>query len=164
MDAIVYTSNTGSTRRYAGLLAEKTGLSVYSLEEAKKALPGESEILYLGWLMAGSVKGYTAAAKRFRVRAVIGVGMGAPGSQMEEVRKKNAVPEKTPVFILQGNFRLKELHGVYKMMMKVMLRAFQNKQNRTPEENEMLRSLLSEEDKVSPEALKSVLDWYEKTL
>ena len=70
MDAIGYTSNTGSTRRYAGLLAEKTGLSVYSLEEAKKALPGESEILYLGWLMAGSVKGYTAAAKRFRVRAV----------------------------------------------------------------------------------------------
>ena len=73
------------------------------------------------------------------------------------------MPEKTPVFVLQGNFRLQELHGVYKMM-KVMLRAFQNKQNRTPEENEILRSLLSEEDKVSPEALKSVLDWYEKTL
>lgn len=90
--------------------------------------------------------------------------MGAAGSQMEEVRKKNAVPEKTPVFILQGNFRLQELHGVYKMMMKVMLREFQNKQNRAPEENEMLRSLLSEEDKVSPEALKSVLDWYEKNL
>lgn len=30
MDAIVYTSNTGSTRRYAVLLGEKTGLSVYN--------------------------------------------------------------------------------------------------------------------------------------
>ena len=36
--------------------------------------------------MAGSVKGYSAAAKRFQVRAVIGVGMGAAGSS--EIRSR----------------------------------------------------------------------------
>lgn len=34
LNAIVYTSNTGYTRQYAVLLGEKTGLPVYSLEEA----------------------------------------------------------------------------------------------------------------------------------
>ena len=36
MDAIIYTTNTGSTEQYAKLLAQKTGLPTYSLAEAKK--------------------------------------------------------------------------------------------------------------------------------
>ena len=36
MDAILYTTNTGSTEHYARLLAEQTKLPVYSLAEAKK--------------------------------------------------------------------------------------------------------------------------------
>ena len=36
MNAIIYTTNTGSTESYAKLLAQKTGLPVYSLAEAKK--------------------------------------------------------------------------------------------------------------------------------
>lgn len=39
MKAIIYTSNTGSTERYARLLAEQTGLPAYSLTEAKEAVP-----------------------------------------------------------------------------------------------------------------------------
>ena len=33
VNAIVYTSNTGYTARYAGLLGKRTGLPVYSLAE-----------------------------------------------------------------------------------------------------------------------------------
>ena len=36
MDAIIYTTNTGSTGQYAKLLAQETGLPAYSLAEAKK--------------------------------------------------------------------------------------------------------------------------------
>ena len=39
MKAIIYTSNTGGTERYARLLAEQTGLPAYSLTEAKEAVP-----------------------------------------------------------------------------------------------------------------------------
>jgi len=56
MKAIVYTGNTGSTERYARLLAEQTGLPVYSLAEGKKAVPAGAEIIDLGWIMAGAVK------------------------------------------------------------------------------------------------------------
>ena len=36
MNAVVYTTNTGSTERYAKLLAHETALPAYSLAEAKK--------------------------------------------------------------------------------------------------------------------------------
>ena len=75
MNAIIYTTNTGSTESYAKLLAQKTGLPVYSLAEAKKRVFAGAEVIYLGWIMAGSVKGYAEAAKRYRVRAVCGVGI-----------------------------------------------------------------------------------------
>ncbi len=38
MNAIVFTSNTGHTAKYAKILGEKTGLPVYSLKEAQKSL------------------------------------------------------------------------------------------------------------------------------
>ena len=105
MEAIVYTTNTGSTEQYARLLAQKTGLPACSLAEAKKRGFAGAEVVYLGWIMAGSVKGYTAAAKRYRVCAVCGVGMGQTGTQTESVRKKSAIPANIPLFTLQGNAR-----------------------------------------------------------
>lgn len=97
-NSIVYTSNTGYTAEYARLLGEKTGLPVYSLTEAEQKLAAGNCVIYLGWLMAGKVQGYKKAAKRYKVQAVCGVGMGGNGSQLEEVRKANAIPEKTPLF------------------------------------------------------------------
>ena len=64
MDAIIYTTNTGSTGQYAKLLAQETGLPAYSLAEAKKRVFAGAEVVYLGWIMAGSVKGCAGAAVR----------------------------------------------------------------------------------------------------
>ena len=75
MNAIVYTSNTGFTAQYAKLLGEKLCLPVYPLNTAEEELAAGTEILYLGWLMAGKVKGYKQAAKRYRIAVVCGVGM-----------------------------------------------------------------------------------------
>ena len=63
MEAIIYTSNTGSAEQYAKMLAEETGLSVFSMEEAKSKVEEGSEIIYLGWIMAAQVKGYNKAAQ-----------------------------------------------------------------------------------------------------
>ena len=118
--AIVYTSNTGYTREYALMLGEKTNLPVYSLQESSGKIARGSSVVYLGWLMAGKVQGYSDAAKQYSVEAVCGVGMGSTGSQMEDVRKNNNIPDSTPVFTLQGGFDMNKLRGVYKMMMQVM--------------------------------------------
>lgn len=164
MNAIIYTTNTGSTEHYAKLLAQKTGLPVYSLAEAKKRVFAGAEIIYLGWIMAGSVKGYANAAKRYHIRAVCAVGMGQTGTQADSVRKKSAVPADIPLFTLQGNFDVKKLHGIYRPMMEIMVKTagkgLAEKSDRTPEEDDMLDMMLHGGERVKEENLSTVLDWY----
>ena len=164
MNAIIYTTNTSSTEYYAKLLAQKTGLPVYSLAEAKKRVFAGAEVIYLGWIMAGSVKGYAEAAKRYRVRAVCGIGMGQTGTQTDSVRKKSAIPAGIPLFTLQGNFDVKKLHGVYRLMMEIMVKTagkgLAEKSDRTPEEDDMLDMMLHGGERVKAENLSAVFDWY----
>lgn len=160
---ILYTSNTGFTAQYAAMLSEQTGLPCFALKAAGHIQPG-TPILYLGWLMAGNVQGYKEAAKKYRVCAVCGVGMGSTDSQIEDVRKTNALPADLPVFVLQGGFDMKRLHGVYKLMMTVMKntvgKSLARKPERTADEGTMLDLLQNGGSRVSPENLSSVLDWY----
>ncbi len=164
MDAIIYTTNTGSTEQYAKLLAQKTGLSAYSLAEAKKVVPTETEVIYLGWITAGSVKGFANAAKRYHIRAVCAVGMGQTGTQTESVREKTAVPVNIPLFTLQGNFNVKKLRGIYRPMMEIMIKtagkSLAAKKDRTPEEDDMLSMMHHGGERVRIENLSAVLDWY----
>lgn len=164
--AILYTSNTGFTRQYAQMLGGKLGLPVYPLQEAFSELPRGSSVIYLGWLMAGKVQGYAQAAKRYRIGAVCGVGMGATGSQIQDLRRANALPDSLPVFTMQGGFDMNRLRGIYKFMMMVMAKTagkgLADKTDRTPEEDAMLELLLHGGSRVSEDNLKSVLEWYRK--
>ena len=164
MKAIIYTSNTGSTAEYAQLLGKELNLPVHSLQQAKNKVPAGSEIIYLGWIMAGGIKGYKEAAKLYKVRAVCGVGMGQTGTQLKEVRDKNAIPQRIPLFTLQGNFDVKKLHGVYRFMMNVMVKTagkgLANKTDRTPEEDDMLDMMVNGGKRVSLQNLKAVTEWY----
>lgn len=83
INAIVYLSSTGFTVEYARLLGTKTGPPVYTLDQAKDMLTPGSRVIYLGWLMAGQIKGYRQAAKRYAVAAVCSVGLGSMGAQDE---------------------------------------------------------------------------------
>lgn len=164
--AIVYTSNTGFTAQYASLLGGETGLPVYSLEDASKSLPQGSPIVYLGWLTAGKVQGYDKAVTKFNLQALCAVGMAKCGSQMEDVRKSNNLPQGLPLFTLQGGFDLKKLRGIYRLMMLVMSKTVAKKlaarPDRTPDEEDMLDLFQNGGNRVSLENLRPVLAWYEE--
>ena len=164
MKTIIYTSNTGSTAEYAKLLGKELNLPVHSLQEAKNKVLTGSEIIYLGWIMAGGIKGYKVAAKTYKVCAVCAVGMGQTGTQLKEVREKNAIPQRIPLFTLQGNFDVKKLHGAYRLMMNVMVKTagkgLANKADRTPEEDDMLDMMVNSGKRVSLQNLKAVTEWY----
>lgn len=159
--------NTGTTARYAKMLGQETNLPVYSTDEAKKTAPEGAEIIYLGWIMAGKVKGYKATASRYHVRAVCGVCMGKTGSQLEEVRKKNVIPDNSPVFTLQGGFDINKLHGIYRLLMSMMNKtagkALAEKADRTPDEDDMPDMMQHGGERVNVENLRCVLDWYEQS-
>ena len=162
--AIIYKSQTGHTKQYAEILGEKTNLPVYELNAATKELPRETEIIYLGWLMAGTVQGYKKAIKLFAVKAVCGVGMSGSNSQLADMGKANHIPDSMPVFYLQGGFELDKLHGIHKLMMKMMKstvgKGLADKQDRTPEEDGMLDLLLHGGNLVSADYLNKLLAWY----
>ena len=166
IDAIVYTSNTGYTAEYARLLGKRTGLPVMALEEAKAVLAKGSAVIYLGWLMAGQIKGYRKAARRYRVAAVCGVGLGATGGQDGSARKANRVPDGVPVFTLQGGFDFARLTGIYRTMMKTFIKVVGGqlaaKADRTPDEDLVLELLHHGGSCVGEAHLEAVLDWVEQ--
>ena len=145
------------------MLAERTGLPIYALKEARSALAARTEIAYLGWVMASGVKGYADAAKRFHVRMVCAVGMAATGTQMDEVRKATAIPADTALFTLQGGFHLEKLRGMYRLMMRMMrgalIKQLAEKPNRAPEDEDMIALLEHGGSRVSGENLAHPLAW-----
>ena len=54
----------------------------YSMKEAEKKVKPGAEIIYMGWIMAGKIKGYPEAARKYRIQAVCGVGMGQTRTQL----------------------------------------------------------------------------------
>ena len=163
IQAIVYTSETGTTAQYAQMLGRRAGLPVHTLDEARSTLAPKSEIVYLGWVMASGVKGYADAAKRFHVRMVCAVGMAATGTQQSEVRKASAIPSDTALFTLQGGFYLDQLRGMYRLMMRLMRKALikqlAEKPDRTPADEDMIALLEHGGSRVSEENLAQPLAW-----
>ncbi|MEL7658765.1 MAG: flavodoxin domain-containing protein, partial [Bacillota bacterium] len=71
---IVYESKTGFTKRYADMLAARTGLKVYRVKELSKVNRNE-EIIFLGWMKVGTIQGLDKLRK-YNVKAVCGSGTG----------------------------------------------------------------------------------------
>ncbi len=158
--AIVYTSNTGHTARYAAMLAEATGLPAFRLEES--ALPKGAPVIYMGWLFALNLKGYAKAAGRYRVVSAVGVGLCPTGELLAEVRKTAKIPENVPFFTLQGGMDHGKLRGVNKFMISMLVKMLAGKKDKTPEETEMLRMIRAGGDFVCEENLAAVLNWWKE--
>lgn len=68
MEAIIYTTNTGSAEQYAKILAQETGLPAYSMKEAQKKIRPGVDVICLGWIMAGTIKGIQRLSGIIRCR------------------------------------------------------------------------------------------------
>lgn len=159
IQAIVYTSNTGFTARYAKLLGEKTGLPVYEAEVGEKALPKGTAIVYFGWIMASSVKGYKKAAARYDIRALCAVGLCDTGALMTEVRKATGLPAETPLFTLQGGMDYSRLRGINRFMISMLRKGMAAKKDRTEDEERMYILVRDGGDFLREENLNGVLEW-----
>ena len=160
--AIVYTSNTGLTEQYATIIAKKTGLPMYRIEDARQKLARGERVIYLGWLMAGMIVSFKKAKKYFDIAAVCGVGLGDSGAQDASVRKTNKIADAIPVFTLQGGMDHEKLTGVYKSMIDVLTKFMKKKKNRTEDEEKMLSLLINGGNYVSEDNLRAFLSYWEE--
>lgn len=162
MNAIIYTSQTGSTERYAKMLGEALELPVYNVKEA---LPKEKDIIYLGWIRASKIQGYKTINKKYNIEIIIGVGMGPNDTQIELLRQKNKIPLEVPLYTLQGNIHPELLHGMDKIMMTIAVKAtikgLSEKEELTLEDQAMLEAMTSQKDHVLKENLDQIIKDYQ---
>ena len=160
MKVIVYTSNTGHTAEYSKMLGAKIGLPVYALNEAAKKLQKGTEIIYLGWLFANSIKGYKKATKKYKVSAICAVGLCDTGTAVAEVRKANSISEETPLFTMQGGMDKTKLRGINKFMINMLTKGLSSKKERTENDERMLELLTHDKNYVSEENITAFMKWF----
>lgn len=57
LKAVVYTSNTGETEKYAKAFAVKENLPCMELKEAEECLDKHASLIYFGWIFADTISG-----------------------------------------------------------------------------------------------------------
>ncbi len=162
MNAIVFTSNTGHTAKYAKMLGEKTGLPVYSLKEAQQTLESNTPIIYLGWLFANTVKGYKKASRKFKICAVCAVGLCDTGTAISDVRKANAMSDELPLFTMQGGIDKTKLHGINKFMINMLTKGLTSKNEKSKDDERMLELLTDDKNYVGEENTIAFMEWFSK--
>lgn len=156
---IIYSTNAGSTERYAKMLSEK--LSCPMVKTAKAGEIDENEdIIFMSWVMAGTLQDYASVSAKFKnIKAVCAVGMFSDDSKLPEVKEKNGI--ESELFLLPGAFNINKLTGMYKMMMGMAMKMIKGKlkDSDDPKAREMAEKFEEGFDFVSEENLSKVVEF-----
>ncbi|MBO4679050.1 MAG: flavodoxin [Lachnospiraceae bacterium] len=171
---VVYTSQTGFTKKYAGWLAEKTGGDVFDVKDVQKKpdsfFADYDAIVYAGWVMAGKVvkanwlfgKASSFADKRLAVVAVGGCPNEAP--EVQEALK-TIVPDELkatiPAFYCQGGFNYAKMNTASRMALKMFIGMLKSRKNQTEDQKRMVELISHDYDIADPNLLEPVIKYIE---
>lgn len=158
IQAIVYTSSTGHTETYAKLLSERFDVPYYSLKEADKHLRPGKKIIYLGWVMADTIKGLKTARTTYTIVATGAVGMNFPRSDNQT--KLEEVNQITPLFYLQGGLDYTKVKGLKRALLKMIGKQL-SKENR-PEMKELIQLFQTGGSYVQAKNLEDLIQFVQK--
>ena len=156
---IIYTSQTGFTKRYAEWIAERMSADLLDLKEARKKKDEFFElydaIVYGGWVMAGNpVKSKwfldKASAWKNKRLAVFCVG-GSPDDNpdVEVFLGKLLTDEQKKyikAFYCQGGFNYEKMNGPSRLAMKMFVGSLKKKKDATEAEKTMAEMISSSYD------------------
>ena len=151
---IIYTSQTGFTKKYAEWLAEKTSGDLLELKDAQKkdaAFFNEYQaIVYGGWAMAGKVVKINwfldkASSWKNKRLAVFCVG-GSPNDNPDtETFLKNMLTDEQKKYIrafyCQGGFNYEKMNTASRIAIKMFVSALKKKKDQTDDEKTMIRMI-----------------------
>lgn len=156
---IIYSTNTGSTERYAKMLSEKLSCPMVSISKAGDTAKDE-EVIFMSWVMSGTLQDYQKAKEMFGdIRAVCAVGMFSTEEKLSELKEKNGISEE--LFFLQGAFDMKKLTGMYKMLMGMAMKMIKAKlkESADPKAKELSDRFEEGIDLVKEENLSKVIEY-----
>lgn len=157
---IVYESKTGFTKKYAKMLADKTKLKVYNVNEIANINKNE-EIIFLGWMKAGKIQGLNKVRK-YNLKAVCASGTGRTAEpDTETVINRNKI-KGIPFFYLRGGcLPVDELKGMDKVLMKMFLKMLKSQKNKDEKILESISHIENGFNGVEEKNLEPVLKWLE---
>ena len=169
---IIYTSQTGFTKKYAEWLAQKTDGDMLELKEAQKKddafFAGYEAIVYGGWVMAASVvkvKWFLnkAASWKDKKLAVFCVG-GSPNDNPDiEGMLKNMMTDEQreyiKAFYCQGGFNYERMNAPSRLAMKMFVSALKKKKDPTEEEKIMTEMVATSYDISDEKYLEPIVDY-----
>ena len=144
---IIYGSYYGTTKSYAEKLSDMTGLPVINYKDIKE-LNTYDEVIHLGGLYAGGVKGLKNTIKLLPERAnlifvTVGLGDVTQKVNTDNIKKSiykqvtKSVLDRTKIVHLRGGIDYGQLSFIHKTMMSMVYKKAKN----TPEEQ------ITEEDR-----------------
>lgn len=170
MKAIVYTSQTGHTQRYAQMLAERTGVPGIQPEGGRKELAaGRGDLLHG---LADGRHGEGPPERHGPLyhpgAAIVGVSPQGNGDLWTEARINGGYSDSGGrLFYLQGGYAPEKLGFFYRMMMKPMagsvVRQVQARgEAATDQERRMAEIFQHGGDFVREEALDEIVRWFRR--
>ena len=139
---IIYTSQTGFTKKYAQWIADEMSADIYDLNDVKKKekdfFGGYEAIVYAGWCMAGSVvksKWFLDKAEGWKGKRLAIVAVGASPNENPEVETalKNLLNEEQrqyiKAFYCQGGINYEKMNVASKLAMKMFVSSLKKKQD-----------------------------------
>ena len=156
---IIYTSQTGFTKKYAEWLAERMDGDLLELKEAQKKeteyFDDYDAICYGGWAMAGNLvktKWFLGKAVNWKDKrlAMFCVG-GSPNDNPDvDTFLQNALSEEQKeyikMFYCQGGFNYDKMKVPSRIAMKMFVSALRNKKDATEKEKIMAEKMASSYD------------------
>ena len=170
---IIYTSQTGFTKKYADWLAQKTGGDLLDLKDAQKKkndafFEDYEAIVYGGWVMAASVvkvKWFLnrAASWKGKKLAIYCVG-GSPNDNPDvEVMLKNMLDQEQreyiKAFYCQGGFNYERMNAPSRLAMKMFVSALEKKKDPTEEEKIMTEMVAKSYDISDEKYLEPLIEY-----
>ena len=144
---IVYTSQTGFTKRYAEWIAEKSQADIFNLKEIQKNnetfFNEYDAIIYAGWCMAGKVvklNWFLERAANFKDKKLAIVAVGASPNENPEVDQatNNLLSAEQmqyiKVFYCQGGINYDKMKFQFKFAMKMFSSSL--KKSKDPKQRE----------------------------
>lgn len=172
---VVYTSQTGFTKRYAQWLGDKTGAQLITYEEAKKKKDPFFEeydtIVYGGWSMAGQVvnsKWFFEKAENWKSKklAIFCVGASPKDNpEVDEALEKMTTEEQKKfikVFYCPGGLNYSKMKLPSRLAMKAFASMLKKKKDATESEKEMAKYLSDSYDISDQKYIELILEYIGK--
>lgn len=148
---VIYTSQTGFTKRYAQWIAEASGADCLTLSAAKKKnLDAYETIIFGGWACAGGISGlgwFKSKMDRWADKKLIAFCVGASpmdSPEIESALRRNfteAERERISVFYCPGGLNYEKMPAPSRLLMKMFIRTLKAKKDKTETDREMIRMI-----------------------